>query len=115
MSPTVVYDDGQVSIVHGDLRIVEVPAATAAAVVTSPPYNVGLAYDSVSDRLAWPDYWQLAYHTADVIADALMPGGRAWVNTAVSVPQDDLGEQGPHSGSTAKRRVMLAHLVAPIL
>ena len=115
MSPTVVYDDGQVNLVHGDLRTVEVPAGTAAAVVTSPPYNVGLAYDGVCDRLAWPDYWQLAYHTADVIADALMPGGRAWVNTAVSVPQDDLGEQGPHSGSTAKRRVMLAHRWAAIL
>jgi DNA modification methylase len=104
---SVVYDDGQVTIVHGDVRTLDLPAGTAAAVVTSPPYNVGLAYDSVSDRLAWPDYWQLAYHTAEVINDALVPGGRAWVNTAVSVPED--------SGSTAKQRVMLAHRWAAIL
>jgi DNA modification methylase len=115
MSPTVVYDDGQVTILHGDVRTLDLPGGTAAAVVTSPPYNVGLDYGSVSDRLGWPDYWQLAYDTAEVIADALMPGGRAWVNTAVSVPADDAGEAGPHAGSAAKRRVMLAHRWAAIL
>jgi site-specific DNA-methyltransferase (adenine-specific) len=64
--------------------------------------------------LAWPDYWQLAYRTAEVMAGVLVPGGRAWVNTAVSVPEDP-GDVGPHSGSTAKRRVMLAHRWAAIL
>jgi DNA modification methylase len=112
---TVVYDDGQVTLLHGDLRQFDLPPGQVAAVVTSPPYNVGVDYDGVSDRLAWPEYWQLAYRTAEAITDALVPGGRVWVNTAVSVPQDDAGEVGPHPGSTAKRRVMLAHRWAGIL
>jgi site-specific DNA-methyltransferase (adenine-specific) len=114
MSATVFYDDGLVTLLHGDVRTVDLPAATAAAVVTSPPYNVGLDYDSVCDRLGWPDYWQLAYRTAEVITDALVPGGRAWLNTAVSVPQAP-DEGRPQSGRTAKRRVLLAHRWAAIL
>jgi site-specific DNA-methyltransferase (adenine-specific) len=109
-----VYDDGQVTLICGDVRQVDLPDDTAAAVVTSPPYNVGLAYDGVSDVLAWPDYWSLAYRAAEVMARVLVPGGRVWVNTAVSVPEDP-GEGGPHSQRTAKRRVMLAHRWASIL
>ena len=114
MTGEVVYDDGQVVLVHADVRQAGVPAGTAAAVVTSPPHNVGLGYDGVSDLLAWPDYWSLAYRACEVIARVLMAGGRAWVNTAVSVPEDP-GEGGPHSQRTAKRRVMLAHRWASIL
>jgi site-specific DNA-methyltransferase (adenine-specific) len=43
-----------------------------------------------------------------VIAGALVPGGRAWLNTAVSVP-----DAGP--GSVGKARVMLAHRWASAL
>jgi site-specific DNA-methyltransferase (adenine-specific) len=91
-----------------DLRAVALDPGSSAAVVTSPPYNVGLDYDNGDDALPWPDYWQLAADAAEVMARALVEGGRAWVNTAVSVP-DQAGDRGPHSGSTAKRRVMLAH------
>ena len=110
MSAELVYDDGQVTVWYGDVRQVDLPG-DAAAVVTSPPYNVGVGYEGVSDVLAWPEYWQLAYRTAEVMAGVLVPGGRAWVNTAVSVPEnpnDDLDRP-------AKRRVMLAHRWASIL
>jgi site-specific DNA-methyltransferase (adenine-specific) len=109
-----VYDDGQVTLWHGDVREVDLPGDSAAAVVTSPPYNVGVGYDGVSDALAWPDYWSLAYRAAETMARVLARGGRAWVNTAVSVPEDP-GKGGPHSPRTAKRRVMLAHRWASIL
>ena len=114
MTGEVVYDDGQVTLLHGDVGQLDLPGDSAGAVVTSPPYNVGLAYHGVSDLLAWPDYWSLAYRTAEVIAGLLVSGGRAWVNTAVSVPEDP-GEGGPHSQRTAKRRVLLAHRWASIL
>jgi site-specific DNA-methyltransferase (adenine-specific) len=102
------YDDGQVTLYCADVRDVEDLADVAAAVVTSPPYNVGLDYDAGTDTLPWPDYWSLAYRAAEVMADALVPGGRAWVNTAVSVPVDQAADGG-------KRRVMLAHRWASIL
>ena len=102
------YDDGQVTLYCADVRQVDEPRDVAAAVVTSPPYNVGLDYDGTSDRVDWSDYWALAYRAAEVMADALVPGGRAWVNTAVSVPVDQADDVG-------KRRVMLAHQWAAIL
>jgi site-specific DNA-methyltransferase (adenine-specific) len=114
MTGEVVYDDGQVTLICGDVRQVEVPAGSVAAVVTSPPYNVGLDYDGSSDRLDWPEYWALAHQAAERLTDALMVGGRAWVNTAVSVPHD-VDEGGGHSGRTGKTRVMLAHRWASIL
>ena len=53
-------------------------AESAACVVTSPPYNVGLGYDSdhEGDVLAWDAYWRLADAAADMMARALLPGGR---------------------------------------
>jgi site-specific DNA-methyltransferase (adenine-specific) len=97
------YADDHTTLYCGDVRdpaLAAVLDGQAAAVVTSPPYNVGLAYDGVSDVLAWPDYWSLATEAAALIWRALVPGGRAWVNTAVSVP-------APADGG--KARVMLAH------
>jgi site-specific DNA-methyltransferase (adenine-specific) len=111
MSPTPFYDDGTVTIWCADLR--EVPmselAEAAACVVTSPPYNVGLAYDGDDggDALAWDAYWRLADTAADLIVRVLVPGGRAWVNTAVSVPETPAAG-GPHSCRAGKRRVLLA-------
>jgi site-specific DNA-methyltransferase (adenine-specific) len=108
MSPF--YDDGTVTILCADLRDVPLSelAETAACVVTSPPYNVGLAYDAeASDRLAWDAYWRLADTAAHLMARALVPRGRAWVNTAVSVPHSP-ASAGPQPGRAAKRRVLLA-------
>jgi DNA modification methylase len=101
------YDDGQVRLFCGDMRAVEVPAGSMAAVVTSPPYNVGVGYEATGDALAWPEYWALAADAAALMAGVLVGGGRAWVNTAVSVPVA--------AGDTAKRRVMLAHRWASLL
>jgi hypothetical protein len=108
------FDDGQVTLYCADLRSVDLVAGSVAAVVTSPPYNVGLDYDATPDVLPWPEYWALAADAAQVMAGALAGGGRAWVNTAVSVPETPhVG--GPHSGRAVKRRVMLAHRWASVL
>jgi DNA modification methylase len=108
VSSDVFYDDGQVIIHCADLHDAALASGSVATAVTSPPYNVGLDYDSGRDDLPWPDYWHLATDAARQMAGALVPGGRAWVNTAVSVPEVS-GPRGPHSGSVVKRRVMLAH------
>jgi site-specific DNA-methyltransferase (adenine-specific) len=108
MSSDVFYDDGQVIIHCADLHDTALASGSVVAVVTSPPYNVGVDYDRGRDDLPWSDYWRLAADAARQMAGALVPGGRAWVNTAVSVPEVS-GPRGPQSGSTAKRRVMLAH------
>jgi site-specific DNA-methyltransferase (adenine-specific) len=102
------YEDDHVTLFCADVREVDVSElAGVACVVSSPPYNVGLDYDTGSDALPWADYWDLAHHTARLIAGAVPLGGRVWVNTAVSVP-DSAHVGGHHSGRNAKRRVLLA-------
>jgi site-specific DNA-methyltransferase (adenine-specific) len=105
------YDDGQVVVYCADLRAVPASelAGSVACVVTSPPYNVGLAYDGddQEDALEWDEYWRLADTAAVLMARALVPGGRVWVNTAVSVPESP-SPAGLHAGRGAKRRVLLA-------
>jgi site-specific DNA-methyltransferase (adenine-specific) len=107
------YDDGQVTLYCADFREVDL-RGVAAAVVTSPPYNVGVGYDGHPDTMPWPEYRALAAEVAAVMARALVPGGRAWVNTAVSVPETP-GPDGHRPGHTAKRRVLLGHLWATAL
>ena len=101
------YDDGQVAIYCADVREVAL-SEVAACVVTSPPYNVGLDYDGHGDWLSWPEYRELAWAACEVMAGALVPTGRAWVNTAVSVPETPAGNAG-------KRRVLLGRLWADAL
>ena len=106
------YDDGQVMIYCADLRAVDLPAASVAAVVTPPPYNVGVVYDTVPDVLDWVVYDQLAQGAAGLMARVPVDGGRAWVNTAVSVP---VAVDGAVRARAGKRRVMLAQRWATTL
>jgi DNA modification methylase len=104
------YDDGHVTLFCADFHAVEVVPDSVAAVVTSPPYNVGLEYDEIDDALDWQLYWELVGDATDVMATALMAGGRAWVNTAVAVPED-----ADRAAGSIKSRVLLAYRWATAL
>jgi DNA modification methylase len=54
MSLVPFYDDGQVTLYCADFHAVEVEAHGVAAVVTSPPYNVGLDYHEGTTRWTGP-------------------------------------------------------------
>ena len=43
---------------HGDAADIGIEAKSVTCVVTSPPYNVGIAYDSYDDSRPWDDYWE---------------------------------------------------------
>jgi hypothetical protein len=61
------YRDSGVVIYHADLR--DVPdLGLAACVVTSPPYNSGVAYDVHDDALADEDYRALALSASRLIS-----------------------------------------------
>lgn len=68
------------SVIVGDSRHMHaIPDNTVHLMVTSPPYNVGKAYD---DDMSLPEYLQLL---RDVFAETwrvLVPGGRAVINVA---------------------------------
>jgi site-specific DNA-methyltransferase (adenine-specific) len=91
------YEDADILIYHADLR--EVPDLGAVAcVVTSPPYNSGVAYDVHHDAMADEDYRELASAAAGLMASTLGPEqGRAWVDvgaTQLHVWLDALREAG---------------------
>lgn len=96
------YDEGGIKIFVCDVRefsTYELSGDPVAAVVFSPPYNVGIQYADWSDVIPWGEYAEMASHVADVCSLSARPGCRAWINTAVSVPF------APLAG--AKRRVNL--------
>lgn len=103
------YDDGTVTIYHGDVRGF-MDVGSAAAVVTSPPYNVGIGYDGADDNLPWDDYWALAQSSCELMALTLATTGRCWVNVAPVVQEQPGGagrNGGPHSGRSRKDRESL--------
>jgi site-specific DNA-methyltransferase (adenine-specific) len=112
VSPVPFYDDGQVTIFCADLQAVDLEAGSVAAVVTSPPYNVGLDYDTAPDALDWLAYGHMVSAAAGLMHRCLIDGGRAWVNTAVSVP---VGVDPTVRDRGGKCRVMLAERWAETL
>lgn len=79
-----VCDLGPVSIIHADARqlTASVPADSVQLIVTSPPYNVGIAYASHDDALADDAYLALLRDAFGECAAVLADGGRI----AVVVP-----------------------------
>jgi site-specific DNA-methyltransferase (adenine-specific) len=98
------YSDGQVTIYHGDCR--EAWPAVAAAVVCSPPYNVGVSYDMHDDRLPVAAYEALMGESCARMSKALASPGRAWVNVAPTVAMDG-APAGKHTGNTSAFRYPL--------
>lgn len=99
------YEADGITIYHGDIREF-VPSRTWQCVVTSPPYNVGIDYDTHDDVMPWDEYWALAHRACYVMHRFSDETARCWVNTAVSVPRAQTFG-GHHSGRTGKERVLL--------
>ena len=67
------------------------PESCVDLIVTSPPYNVGIDYDSHNDRLSMEDYWQF---TKDWLSESyriLKDDGRIAVNIPYEVNVQDRG------------------------
>jgi DNA modification methylase len=79
------YQDEQVTLFHADVREVDA-CGKAECVVFSPPYNVDISYDGMSDALAWPEYRDLATAACRLTARSLVDNGRTWVNVTPVVP-----------------------------
>lgn len=74
------YQDSDCTIYHADCR--ELSEISVAAVVTSPPYNSGVAYDEHTDSMDDEAYAELAASVSMLMYDWLREtNGRALVNT----------------------------------
>lgn len=96
------YTEDGITIYHGDAREFSAPSLVAA-VVTSPPYNVGLDYATHDDAMSWDVYGELVDDVGRVIHRSMVPGGRAWVNVTPVVPTEP-NPPGAHSGRCYRPR-----------
>ena len=76
---------------HGDCveGLTGLPAATIDLVVTSPPYNLGIAYSRYSDRQTRGDYLEWCHLWATQLRRILKPDGSLFLNVG-SAPSNPM-------------------------
>jgi site-specific DNA-methyltransferase (adenine-specific) len=80
-------------IIQGDciVEMGKLPESTVDLVVTSPPYNVGIDYDSHDDRMVMEDYWEFTEQWLSKAYRLLKDDGRIAVNIPYEVNVQDRG------------------------
>jgi site-specific DNA-methyltransferase (adenine-specific) len=80
-------------IIQGDcvIEMGKLPESTVDLVVTSPPYNVGIDYDSHDDRMTMEDYWKFTEEWLSKAFRLLKDDGRIAVNIPYEVNVQDRG------------------------
>ena len=80
-------------IIQGDcvVEMGKLPESTVDLVVTSPPYNVGIDYDSHDDRMTMEDYWEFTEQWLSKTYRLLKDDGRIAVNIPYEVNVQDRG------------------------
>jgi site-specific DNA-methyltransferase (adenine-specific) len=80
-------------IIQGDcvVEMGKLPESTVDLVVTSPPYNVGIDYDSHDDRMIMEDYWEFTEQWLSKAFRLLKDDGRIAVNIPYEVNVQDRG------------------------
>jgi len=53
-------------------------------IITSPPYNIGIDYDSWNDRMKWDDYWKFTENWLKECFRVLKDDGRICINHYLS-------------------------------
>ena len=80
-------------IIQGDcvVEMGKLPEATVDLMVTSPPYNVGIDYDSHNDRMFMEDYWGWTEQWLTQAYRLLKDDGRVAINVPYEVNVQDRG------------------------
>jgi site-specific DNA-methyltransferase (adenine-specific) len=80
-------------IIQGDciVEMGKLPESTVDLVVTSPPYNVGIDYDSHDDRMTMENYWEFTEQWLSKTYRLLKDDGRIAVNIPYEVNVQDRG------------------------
>ena len=80
-------------IIQGNcvIEMGKLPESTVDLVVTSPPYNVGIDYDSHDDRMTMEDYWEFTEQWLTKAYRLLKDDGRIAINIPYEVNVQDRG------------------------
>jgi DNA modification methylase len=102
------YSDDSVALYLGDASEVPVGDGEAVAVITGPPYNVGMDYDSDpdGDNRPWEEYFADVKGWASEMSRVLCEGGRVWLNV-VPVVASAPNPARVHSKRCSKARTNL--------
>lgn len=63
-----------------ELLLSELPDNSIDLIITSPPYNFGMGYDTIDDNQKWDDYFDRLFRVLDHCARVLVSGGRLCIN-----------------------------------
>ena len=69
----------------------KLPESSVDLIVTSPPYNVGIDYDSHDDRMTMDEYWEFTKEWLTSAFNVLKDDGRIAVNIPYEVNVQDRG------------------------
>jgi site-specific DNA-methyltransferase (adenine-specific) len=67
---------------NGDVLKAKIPDDSIHLIITSPPYNVGIEYDTHSDNMEYTDYITWLTEVFVFLYDKLVDGGRLCINIA---------------------------------
>jgi DNA modification methylase len=89
MRDTAQLSGDTILLLRADARCLPLPDESVHLVVTSPPYNAGVAYDGFDDWLPWQEYWDgLLLPALRECFRVLVTGGRLCLNMANMVRSD---------------------------
>jgi site-specific DNA-methyltransferase (adenine-specific) len=80
-------------IINGDciVEMGKLPESSIDLVVTSPPYNVGIDYDSCDDEMSMEDYWEFTKQWLTQSFRILKDDGRIAINIPYEINVQDRG------------------------
>ncbi len=82
--PLVYGDSLENRLIKGDaLDESLIPSDTVDLIITSPPYNVGMAYDESDDTIAYEEYMKFSYKWLQNCFEWAKSGGRLCVNVSL--------------------------------
>ncbi len=82
-------DGGTWKIINDDFLNANIPSESVHAVITSPPYNVGINYLNYDDNKSRKDYTTFCERVIERLYSVLAPSGRVFINLPIYNFQED--------------------------
>jgi site-specific DNA-methyltransferase (adenine-specific) len=81
------------TIINGDCvaEMSKLPESSIDLVVTSPPYNVGINYDTYNDEQSMEDYWKFTEEWLKQVFRVIKDDGRVAINIPYEINVQDRG------------------------
>jgi len=87
-----------IKIINGDFLKVDIPENSIDLIVTSPPYNVGIPYNSHDDTISYDDYIKWTERWLNKALKVVKPDGRMCLN--IPLDKNKGGQQSVYADIT---------------